>query len=575
LSIIGGTLQLKGIVMRLPALRLIFPAILFCSACLVSPANAQTKSNKKEPVATVSGKVTIKGKPAPGIVVGMRLTRPEQFSPTFKGVTDQDGTYHIADVVAGSYQVAPVAPAFVISDVDNSSGLMVTITQNENVEDVNFDLVRGGVITGRITDSEGRPLIEEQVNLLAADQSNRGPGNYISNSFRTDDRGIYRMFGIRPGRYKVGVGSGEGDFYRGNSRGRAMVATTFYPDTPDATKATVIEIAEGTEANKIDIVASRPVEGFSASGRIVNAETGKGVPGLAIGLSRIVTIDSRNTSSYGVHTDVSSDAQGEFHLKDLRPGDYEVQVYLPQESDLRYEDPGGRVKFQIVNQDVTGLIVQLSAGASVSGTVVLEGGKVGEMPGGLSQAWISVNTRSDSQGPMSGRSGQLKPDGSFRLGGLLPGIVTFSAVTRNGATGVPLTVSRIERDGVVVQPNGITIQSTGDHITGLRLVVGSHVGSVRGIVKFENGPLPPGGRLVVQLLRSGGDPSMEVRGAEVDSRGHFSAQGLAAGDYELRVFVYIPGSTQRPPMTKQIVTVTEGAATDVTVTLNLAPTPKP
>lgn len=100
--------------MGLPARRIIFPAILFCSAWLVSPANSQIKSNKKEPVATVSGKVTIKGKPAPGIVVGMRFTRPEQFSPTFKGVTDQDGIYNIADVVAGSYHVAPVTPAFVI-----------------------------------------------------------------------------------------------------------------------------------------------------------------------------------------------------------------------------------------------------------------------------------------------------------------------------------------------------------------------------------------------------------------------------------------------------------------------------
>lgn len=558
--------------MRLPARRLVLPAIMFSFACVVSPANSQIKSNKKELLATVSGKVTVKGKPAPGIVVGMRLMRPEQFSSTFKDTTDQDGIYHITDVVAGSYEVAPVTPAFVISDLNNSRGLTVVITEGENVEDLNFDLVRGGVITGKISDSEGRPLIEEQVNLLAADQSARNGPNYSLNSFRTDDRGIYRMFGIRPGRYKVSVGSDEGDFYRGSSRGRPMISTTFYQDTTDAAKAIVVEVGEGTESNKIDIVAAPPAESFSVSGRIVNSETGKPVPDVSVAVSRLVSIDSRNSSTYGINTEVSSDALGEFHLKSLRPGKYELHVYLPQESDLR-DDPGNPVKFEIVDQDVTGLSLKLSIGASVSGTVVLEGTRDTDMVGGLARAWISINTRSDAQSQMSGRAGQLKPDGSFKLGGLLPGIFNFSVVTRNGANGIPLTVSRLERDGVV-QPGGISIQSTDEHITGIRVVVVSQSGSVRGTIKFENGTPPPGNRLAIQLLRSGGDPNVDSRWAEVDSRGHFSAQGLAAGNYELRVYVYVSGSPPRPP-TKQIVTVTEGAPTDVTVTVDLTPTPKP
>jgi hypothetical protein len=215
------------------------------------------------------------------------------------------------------------------------------------------------------------------------------------------------------------------------------------------------------------------------------------------------------------------------------------------------------------------LIIKLSAGASVSGVVVLEGNKNPDAAAGLAQAWISAITRNEGQG-ISGRSSEIQPDGSFRLGGLSPGAVTFNVGTRNGT---PFTISRIEREGAV-QPNSITIQSTAEHITGIRLVVVSHVGSLRGIVKFENGPPTAGSRLVVQLSRSGGDPNMDSRSAEVDSRWHFSAQGLTAGDYDLRVFVVIPGSTQRPPMKKLSITVTEGAPTEVTVTVDLAATPK-
>jgi hypothetical protein len=209
-------------------------------------------------------------------------------------------------------------------------------------------------------------------------------------------------------------------------------------------------------------------------------------------------------------------------------------------------------------------------GASVSGTVVFEGGKNADTVAGLAHAWISATTRTEGQA-MSGRSGQLNADGSFRLGGLLPGVVTFAVGTRDAT---PFTISRIERDAIV-QPNGVTIQSTGDHITGIRLVIASHNGSLRGVVKFENGALPPGGRLSIQLFRSGGDPNTDSRRVDVDSRWHFSAQGLTAGDYELRTILYIPGSTQRPSMTKQIVTVMEGSTADVIVTIDVAATPKP
>jgi hypothetical protein len=62
---------------------------------------------------------------------------------------------------------------------------------------------------------------------------------------------------------------------------------------------------------------------------------------------------------------------------------------------------------------------------------------------------------------------------------------------------------------------------------------------------------------------------------DTDSRGHFLLEGLAAGSYELRVTAYVPESRQRPPTTKQTVTVADGVAAEVTVTLDLSPTSNP
>src|SRR6266545_6856878 len=147
--------------MRLPV-PLIIISISLCCGLFCQPANAQTGSSTKNADATISGKVTIKGKPAAGVVVGLRLSEPRQFDSTFKAASDQEGKYRIANVPSGNYSVAPVAPAFVISDVNKSGGQSLVIAEGDNVEGIDFDLVKGGVITGKVTDTEGHPIVEEQ-----------------------------------------------------------------------------------------------------------------------------------------------------------------------------------------------------------------------------------------------------------------------------------------------------------------------------------------------------------------------------------------------------------------------------
>ena len=550
--------------MRLPAPFAIVSAVLLCCVAFCQHANSQTKPAKNSPDATVSGKVTIKGKPAPGVVVGLRSSQPAQFAPTFKATTDQDGNYRVSDVPAGSYEVAPVAPAFVISDVNNSRGQTVVITEGENVEGIDFELVRGGVITGKVTDADGRPLVEEHINLVPLDQRNqRGP--VVSLNFQTDDRGIYRMFGIRPGHYKVSIGEGDDNFYGRFGRTRPAFRTTFYPDATDPAKATVIEIEEGTEATRIDITLGQTEQGFSVNGRIVDGESGKPVANVSIGLSKIV-VDGNNSSSSGGGTGARSDSQGEFRLEKLPPGKYSISIYPPAESDLR-ADP---VTFDVLDQDVTGLLIKSSMGASLSGVVVLEGVKDNSVAAALAQAFVAAYVRGEGPGITSGRSVRMKPDGSFRIGGLLAGTANFSLDTMGNVKG--LTISRIERDGVV-QPNGIQIQNA-EQVTGIRIIVAYSNGSIRGVVKLENGTLPSGGRLMIRLTKPG-DPLANVRPSITDSRGHFLIEGLAAGNYELMVIAYAPEWRGRPPTVKQIVTVADGAATEVTVTLDLTPAPNP
>jgi 5-hydroxyisourate hydrolase-like protein (transthyretin family) len=538
--------------MRLPAsLILSLMLLVFCGVLCPS----QTVSAKRNTEATVSGKVTIKGKPAPGVVVGLRSARPTEGDATFKAATDQEGNYRIIDLPAGSYWIAPVAPAFVIRGMDESSGKPLIVSADEHVEGIDFELIRGGVITGKVVDAEGHPVVEERVSLIVVGDRNRG--THTEQVHDTDDRGIYRMFGIPPGNYKVLIGM-DGSFFSGAGRGRPTHRPTFYPDATDVAQATVIEIAEGTEVTRIDFTLGPLSQGYSVSGRVLD-ESGNPVPNAPIALTRITHLDANRTSGFVASTGTRSDKQGEFRVENLSPGKYSVTVSPPAESDMRPE----AATFDLLDQDVTGLVIKTSNGASVAGILVLEGAKGTDLMSNLSEPFMEVNvTRENSTW---GRSVPINPDGSFRVGGLDAGIVKFSIESTNR-----LTVSQIERDGVA-QPNAIQIQN-GEHLNGIRVVLVRRNGSARGVIKVENGVLPANGRFVVQLTKAE-DPSGNVASADVDSRGHFLVEGLAGGNYELRVFAYVPGSSQRLPSARQLVSVTEGAVTEITVTLDFTATP--
>ena len=76
--------------------------------------------------------------------------------------SDADGNYHIGGLASGQINVTLVAPMYVLpTSAMFGQGRVVNLSTNEAVEGIDFKLTRGGVITGRITDADGRPVIEE------------------------------------------------------------------------------------------------------------------------------------------------------------------------------------------------------------------------------------------------------------------------------------------------------------------------------------------------------------------------------------------------------------------------------
>jgi hypothetical protein len=278
-----------------------------------------------------------------------------------------------------------------------------------------------------------------------------------------------------------------------------------------------------------------------------------------------------NSSSSGGGSDQKSNSQGEFRIDNLVPGKYSVSAHMPSDSDLRAEPVG----FDVVDQDVTGLVIKLArGGTSLSGKVVVQGSRERNETTKFSDLHLAV-TVSGEGGNEDVRGIQVGSDGNFRFGGLRPGIANFSISDySNSNKKRAYSVVRVENDGVV-QPGGIQIQNSRD-LTGVRVVIAtSDAATIRGVVKLGNAPLPADVRLFIRLARPG-DRLSNIR-PEADARGHFLIEGLAPGTYELSVYAHMLGSQQSIPTIKQLITLEEGAVTEVT--LDLKPTsdlaPKP
>src|SRR5687767_3767065 len=422
-------------------------------------AQSTPRQTTKAPRGSISGRVTIKDKGAPGVVMGLRRTDTASlgvFEPFSKATTDHDGYYRFNNVAAANYEVAPSAPAYVLATASGNAGpgsimakgKSVLVGEDENVDSINFSLVKGGVITGRVTDADGRPVIQQAVSVFRADafnqQPQQPPQNFAIGGAQTDDRGIYRVFGLIGGRYKVAVGRGDETSGGFSPFTVPRYKQVFYPEASDQTKATVIEVTEGSEANSIDITLGRAMQTFTATGLVIDAEKNVPIPNVRFGLQRLV-----GQGREFVNNIVMSNAQGDFIAEGLVPGKYSFHLFSNPGFEQRLE----AMTFDIVDQDVSGITVKLTKGSSLAGVVVIESEDKSALQK-LSQmqlrAWVMASA---SGGSAQSSTSPIGPDGSFRLAGLSGGTVNIMLASTTSPYPVKgFSIARVERDGVGSSP---------------------------------------------------------------------------------------------------------------------------
>ncbi|HJZ68516.1 MAG TPA: carboxypeptidase regulatory-like domain-containing protein, partial [Blastocatellia bacterium] len=332
------------------------------------------QESKKGPSGVVSGRVMLGDKPVPHVVVMITPSNPvvsNQRTPPARAITDDDGNYRLTKVPPGSYSVIPYTPAFVVANEGSfgQPGKSVTLGEGEEVDRVDFSLTKGGVVTGRVIDGEGRPVIEQPVNLTRVDErGQRMPSSYFNPyMFSTDDRGVYRLYGLTPGRYKVSVGDAPESGSVRIGFGGATYKRTFYPDVADEARATIIEVPAGGEAADVDIRLVGASKTFVATGRVVDADSGKPLSNLMYGFGALMGQQS-SIGAYG-WTSNRTNAEGQFRIEGLNAGRYAAFVVANEQVDF-YSEPA---VFEVNDSDVSGLEIKVRRGSSISGLAVIEG----------------------------------------------------------------------------------------------------------------------------------------------------------------------------------------------------------
>jgi hypothetical protein len=534
---------------------------------LATPLCAQTTTKQAAKVSrgSVSGRVTIKENGVAGVAVGLRRAEAMMISrePFLRTTTDQDGFYRFGNLAPGNYSITPSVPAYVMARKDPESKT-VLIGEDESVEGINFALIRGGVITGRVTDADGRPVIEQQVNLYKVENLEKRLKDqpmYSERSVETDDRGIYRIFGLSAGRYKVAAGRTDDNAYNYTNPERANYLQVFHPDATDHAKATVIEVSEGSEAGNVDIALGRALRMFNASGVAVD-EKGVPVPNLRFEVQRRIGQRTEFVNAAAV-----SNNRGEFVIEGLIPGKYGISISTQLTGVEMHAEP---LSFDIVDEDIGGLTLRLSKGASLTGIVVLE-----NEDKSLFSKLTEIQLRAFAMVQSGMGDYAVSPigtDGSFRLAGLPGGTINLMLGSMFNPVMKGFFITRVERDGVVLPSSRMEIKD-GEQLTGVRVIVVYGTATLRGTVKLENGSLPEGARIIIRLAKPG-EPLSNLRPAIADERGHFLMDGMPAGTYELSTM--ITGTSSAPPRTvKREVTLPDGQVTEVTITVDMAAPVKP
>ncbi|HYN24236.1 MAG TPA: carboxypeptidase-like regulatory domain-containing protein, partial [Pyrinomonadaceae bacterium] len=456
--------------------------------------------------------------------------------------TDGEGNFQVGGLDPLAYQISAVVPAYIAPPRDPDSTQAPYYRVGDSVR---LELIRGGVITGLVTTSAGEPVVAVRVFAYMLRDGNGQPPRY-GGPFReqpTDDRGIYRIYGLAAGTYIVSAG-GHRSFANFNVAEYESHAPTYAPSST-RDNAGEISVRAGEETTNVDI-RYRGDPGHVISG-FANDPNAIATPnGFNIRLTSMVNgVSQWNKSSF------QPPGSRGFAISGIADGDYDVtaETFFPG-GDVALSEPR---RIKVRGADITGIELTTKPLGSITGRVALEESKAPECKGKrrplfgetLVTPWHNEkNAAKDKPQFVWSLGTPTFPDtqGDFILRNLAPGQYRFNtrsfakywylqsiSLPSSIAPGVKTTPANRPTDAA---RHWTTIKSR-ERVSGLTITLAEGAASLHGQIKTaENQKLPA--RLFVYLVPAEREKAEDVLRffvTQVSTDGSFALNNLPPGRY--------------------------------------------
>ena len=314
----------------------------------------------------LSGKVVSAQGGQPIRKVLVRLTEDgAENAEVYETTTDAAGAFRFESVPRGEYTVT-IERAGYFAVGQQESATQVTVESAKEIAGLVYKMDAAGVMTGKITDAEGEPLVGIAVVVMrrrGIAEASDDPAEKVVGRGMTNDIGEFRVANVPAGMYAVAAmpmaqqpaTNGAENVHGKSTR---LFVDTFFPGVPDEKQSGVVAVKAGETATAN--FALLTAETYRVSGTVVGS-----VPGRVTGIVL--------TANNGATFQATVNRAGEFAFASVRPGTYGATLLL------RSADAGGkprsqnvRTPIEVIDEDVVDLQLQPETRGTVSGRFRME-----------------------------------------------------------------------------------------------------------------------------------------------------------------------------------------------------------
>ena len=496
-----------------------------------NPGSASKPVDKGPAPCIVSGRVVTAadGTPLASSRVALIPEHQRRESHVYAAISDSGGRFTISDVPAGRYRFLATHTGYVDKNYQSSgddTGAIFALQAGQEVKDVLFHMILAAVFTGRVNNEDGEPMALIQVVALRRPTDEETEDREDSPLTRqellpagfaqTDDRGQYRIFGLKAGDYYIkAVDEYEpighmiiGSEWEVRQALGSQYASVYYPGVTQIGQAQTVVIRPGEEA-QVDLVLRR-TKTVQISGRVIGAD-GKPATDVYLYLEEVPAGD------YGFVQGNETDSKGEFKVKGLAPGSY--VLHAEQHSSENEANYHASQKIEVGADNIDSILLTLGKGVNFLGRLDVSGASIK-----FDRMFIALTSHGD-QTP--GAFARVKKDGTFQLFDVPEGTFSFSM---NGLE-EGWYVKSVLLGATDLLANGLEVEK-GKGGGSIQVVVSNGGAELAGSVTQDDKPM------IGARVRITPDPEtrynrLRTRAANTDQSGRFSFIGIAPGQYRV------------------------------------------